>query len=360
MKVGQVVRVTLLLGALPIIAAAQQTESNVRLAAQSKRCQKLLKESVLDFYLPLIDPQHGGYFQDLDEEGNFHGREGKFLVFQGRQLWLFSVLAHADIERERSLAAARTGFEFIREHFYDATRGGYYSKVQRSGKVVDERKHAYLNSFALYGFIAYYEASEDQRALNAANELFDTLETHAHDKVHGGYQEFFKPDWTPITDPNESRYVGAIDTKTYNTHLHLLEAFSELQRVAPRNIVRQRLWELVLINTSTVRHATHECNIDGWSRAWAMIDEPSNLRHSYGHDVECIWLVMRALDALGTPRSTLKGWAKSTADASMKFGYDRQHGGFFNSGPLGAEADDRRKVWWVQTEAMVSMLRCID
>ena len=87
-----------------------------------------------------------------------------------------------------------------------------------------------------------------------------------------------------------------------------------------------------------------------------MIDEPSNLRHSYGHDVECVWLVMRACDSLGTPRGVLSGWAKAIAETSMRFGYDKDNGGFFNSGPLGLEADDRRKIWWVQNEALVSML----
>jgi mannobiose 2-epimerase len=65
---------------------------------------------------------------------------------------------------------------------------------------------------------------------------------------------------------------------------------------------------------------------------------------------------MRAADALGTPRGAINGWAKAMVDLSMRFGYDREHGGFYNSGPLGVESDDRRKVWWVQSEALVAML----
>ena len=40
----------------------------------------------------------------------------------------------------------------------------------------------------------------------------------------------------------------------------------------------------------------------------------------------------------------------------MQFGYDGAHGGFFYTGPLGRPADDTKKEWWVQAEALVSML----
>jgi mannobiose 2-epimerase len=83
---------------------------------------------------------------------------------------------------------------------------------------------------------------------------------------------------------------------------------------------------------------------------------PQNLRDSYGHDVECVWLSLDAADALGLPRSLLRGWGEALCDYSLKHGYDRKHGGFFYTGPLGKPADDTKKEWWVQAEALVSML----
>ena len=169
-----------------VASQAQQAPTVEQLSRHAELCRKLLQQSVVDFYLPCVDREFGGYLQDVSPSGEFHGDGGKFLVFQGRQLWLFSVLADAGIDRENSLEAARTGFDFMQEHFLDSDRGGYYSQVARDGTVVDSRKHAYLNSFALYGLVAYYEATTDQRVLDAANRLFDTLEQHAYDRVHGG------------------------------------------------------------------------------------------------------------------------------------------------------------------------------
>jgi mannobiose 2-epimerase len=182
------------------------------------------------------------------------------------------------------------------------------------------------------------------------------LEERAYDRQDGGYIEFFYRDWTPITNPRETRYVGAIGHKTYNTHLHLLESFAELYRAWPNDLLARRLAELILINTSTVRSSEAHSNVDAFHRDWQVVNEPSNLRASYGHDVECVWLTFDALRTLQNSVGLLRGWGDALCRTSLEFGFDAEHGGFYSSGPLGKPADDRKKIWWVQAEALVSML----
>lgn len=351
---GFVVAISLILATATLAA---ERPSNAHLRAQAERCRQLLKTSLVDFYLPAsVDRTNGGYLENLDAQGRFDPAGEKFLVMQGRQLWFFSVLAEAGIEREASLAAAKSGFTFLRERMRDAEHGGFFAKVSAAGKPVDQRKHAYLHSFALYGFVAYFRASGDPHALIAARELFDVIERRMHDAKHGGYNEFFTHDWKPITDANERGYVGANGTKTYNTHLHLLEAFADLYRAWPDPLVRHRLLELIHINASTVKHPDFNHNVDGWWPGWTVVNTPRNLRASYGHDVECVWLTLDAVRAVELSPSVLRGWAEALAGASLKYGYDRTHGGFFYGGVLGQPADDTKKEWWVQAEALVSML----
>jgi mannobiose 2-epimerase len=343
-------------GMLPALAAGQAPTKQA-LEEQAKRCRELLIKSVVDFYLPdCVDHEHGGYLEELDSTGHFTGTRGKFLVLQGRHLWLFSTLAAEGIRREESLAAARSGFEFLQAKFHDPVQGGYYSRVAANGDPQDKRKHVYLNSFALYGLVAYFRATQDPAALAAARELFEQLEVHAHDERFGGYVEFFDEDWRPVLDTNERGYVGAIGTKTYNSHLHLLESVAALYEIWPDPRVANRLAELIQINTHTVRHPELPCNIDGWSRDWKMIDSARNLRASYGHDVECAWLVLDAARRLKWSPELLRNWAVALCDYSLEHGFDEMHGGFFYTGPLGSAADARHKEWWVQSEALVSML----
>jgi mannobiose 2-epimerase len=324
--------------------------------ALAQRCRDLLRSSVIQFYLPAcVDTQLGGYLE-VQREGRFANGPDKFLVLQARQLWFFSTLAAGGVERERALPAARQGYEFLQRAFLDSTNGGYFAKVTPEGRPLDTRKHAYLNAFALYSLAAYHRASGDATALTAAQSLFRTLEARMHDGTNGGYHEFFTADWQPVTDVGVSGYVGAIGTKTYNTHLHLMEAFAELYREWPDPVLRGRLAELIVINTSTVRDAAQRSNVDAWQPDWRVVNTPRNLRASYGHDVECAWLVLDAARALGQSPALLRSWAQDRCDTSVRLGYDSQHGGFFNAGPLGQPADDTRKEWWVQAEALAGLL----
>ena len=323
---------------------------------QAHRCQRILESSLVDFYLPAcIDLANGGYLESL-REGKFAPTGEKFLTYQARQLWFFSTLVADGFDKDKALAAAKIGFAFIQSKMFDPAHGGYYSKVTDAGSPRDTRKHAYLNSFVLYSLAAYYRATQSPEALEAAQRLFQVLEEKAYDRQHGGYVEFFQSDWRPLTDPSESGYVGAVGVKTYNTHLHLLESFAELYRVWPNPLLARRLHELILINTSTVRVPRVESNVDAYWPNWRVVETPGNLRASYGHDVECVWLTLDATRALGGSPDLLRGWAEALCGTSIQFGFDRQHGGFYSAGPLGKPADDTKKVWWVEAEALVSML----
>ncbi len=339
-----------------LVATLPAAPSAEILQAQALRCERLLKSSVVDFYLPAcVDRENGGYLE-VWRGGKFVPSGEKFLVMQARELWFFSTLAREGIEKEKSLAAAKVGFEFLEAKMLDRKHGGYFAKVTDSGEPKDRRKHVYLNAFSLYALVAYHKASHDPAALDAAKALYQTLDLRAYDRKNGGYLEFFTEDWQAIEDQATPGFVGAIGTKTYNTHLHVLEALAELYRVWPDPSVRRRLEEMVLINVQTVRHPEVFCNIDGWRPDWRMIQAPSNLKASYGHDIECTWLVLDASRALEQPEATLREWAISLCGNSLKYGFDRQHGGFYNTGPPGQPADDTKKEWWVQAEALPSML----
>jgi mannobiose 2-epimerase len=337
-------------------AAADPPPERAALLQQAQRCRQILKTSIVDFYLPAcVDSVNGGYLESL-RGGKFAPAGEKFLTLQGRQLWFFSKLSFLGAQKQGAPAAAKAGFDFLEGHMRDRKHGGYFAKVSDAGQPTDRRKHVYLNAFALYGLVAYHRATGDAQALAAAQDLFRVLEEKAHDKRHGGYVEFFYEDWRPITDAKEPGYVGAIGTKTYNTHLHVLEALAELYRAWPDPLVRQRLAELVVVNANTVRHPDFNCNVDGWRPDWRMVETPANLRASYGHDVECAWLTLDAARALGQSPRLLRGWAEALCAYSLKFGYDRAHGGIYYTGPLGRPADDTKKEWWVQAEALVAML----
>ncbi|MDX1951005.1 MAG: AGE family epimerase/isomerase [Verrucomicrobiota bacterium] len=328
-----------------------------KLREQAELCKRILQESLINFYYPAcLDKEQGGYFEVLDSNGKFSRNGERFLTLQARQTWFFSTLAALGYEREQMIAAAKHGFDFLQGKMLDREHGGYFSKVTDSGEIKDPRKHVYLNAFTLYAISAYCKATEDETALEAAKALFTILEEKAYDQKHGGYLEFFYRDWREISAKNENGYVGAIGHKTYNTHLHVMEALAELYRVWPDARVSRRLGEMVLINMSTVRYPGVDANVDAFERDWTIVQTLGNLRASYGHDIECVWLVKDAAATLNLQQDTLRNWADALGQNCLRYGYDREHGGFYAGGPLGKPADRLEKTWWIQTEALPGTL----
>jgi mannobiose 2-epimerase len=342
---------------LPTAAFAEPPQPDV-LKRQAKRCRELLLRSIVDFYLPAcLDRQHGGYFENLGPDGKFVADGDKFVVLQARHLWLFSILAENNIRQEESLAAARSGYEFLQQHFRDADRGGYFTTVADDGRPLNRRKHCYMNSFALYGLVAYFRATHDPAVLKSARNLFDILEEKAHDAEHGGYQEYFEEDWRAVTGPGlEPAANNPIGTKSYNTQLHLLESIADLCRIDPDPLIARRLAELVQIASRTVQHPDFPANLDVWTRDWRIAQAPRNQLVSYGHEVECTWLVLDADRVLNRSPRLHRQWAVSLVGYTLDHGYDREYGGLYGYGAYGQAATDLKKTWWVQCEALIAML----
>lgn len=323
--------------------------SNASYYEQALQCRKLLRDNLVAFYLPRsVDLNHGGYFETLSMEG-FVSDTTKHLILQSRQLWFFSTLAQRDIETDQAISAAETGYRFLVNRLHDSRNGGHYLSVYRDGRPIDKRKYVYAEAFALYGLVAYYQATRSMPALSLAKAQYEILEKHAHDPIHGGVLEKFSEDWKPLS-------AGNVCRKSFNTHLHIFEAYASLYLVWPDNRLRQRLDELITIITKTMFARSVSNGIQNFHRDWRAENNEKHQRASYGHDLEAVWLVLETLTTLELSLEEHIPWAKAVCNSCLNLGFDYYNGGFFYSGMLGKRAGNRKKVWWVQAEAMVALL----
>ncbi len=327
--------------------------------------REALLDNITPFWYPrCLDRERGGYHLYFDERGDPGPPGEKMIVTQARMVWFFSRLAREGYEkpgqftRDDLLAAARHGFEFLRRKMWDFENGGFYWAVDAAGNEVRApNKHLYGQSFALYALSEYYLASRDEEAMELAVELFDVLEAKAHDARYKGYQEYFAVDWSE-PKPTDHNYMKAphFDAKLMNTHLHLLEAMTAYYRASRRPEARQRLIELIGIETEQVVRKDPVACTDKYERDWTPILENGYDRVSYGHDVENVWLVADACEAAGLDVRRYVPLFEKLWTYSRTHGFDEEQGGFFSSGPLGRSAENLDKVWWVQAEALVSAL----
>lgn len=323
------------------------------------RLEKILTTNIVPFwYDKSLDRANGGYIISFDAQGRLKEPVTKMIVTQARQVWLFSRLARAGYEPARHLEAAELGYRFLKEKMWDPVNGGFYWEVDATGnQKLKANKHLYGQSFALYAISEYALASGSKDALEFATQFFDLLEEKSHDKIHGGYVEYFSPDWTALAS-EASSYMGAPgNVKLMNTHLHLLEAMTTFYRASGSPLARERLLELINIESNTVVRKTLGACTDKYDQDWTVRLDGEYARVSYGHDIENIWLLMDACDAAGVSSYPFMDLYDTLFKYSIQYGQDGRNGGFYYTGKFRMPADDRSKSWWVQAEVIVSALR---
>ena len=116
--------------------------------------------------------------------------------------------------------------------------GGVYWSLNYQGEPQDASKHTYNQAFAIYALSSYFDVSNDMEALQTAYEIYHVIEDKCRDQV--GYMEAFTRDFKPESNEKLSEN-GLMASKTYNTLLHIFEAYTELYRVTKDEAVANRM-----------------------------------------------------------------------------------------------------------------------
>jgi cellobiose epimerase len=324
-----------------------------------------LHHDVLDVWFPrTVDHENGGFRSDFTREWSPAIKSGgKFSVFQGRMTWISSQVAlrRPDL-KDKFLPIAQHGLDYLNNTLWDKQYGGFYwgldDKASTSSYYTDG-KHLYGNSFALYGAAAAYQATKNPEALELAQKAFRWIDEHAHDSKNGGYFEWLTREGKVVEgNPDDVRLQPVpvaefpIGYKSMNTHIHLLESFTQLYEVWKDDTLRQRLGELLAINRDKICLQPGVMNLY-FTNDWRAIPD----HDSYGHDVETAYLMLEAEDVLGKGHDPkTERMAKLLVDHALANGWDEIYGGFYQDGTTFGKPESRLKEWWVQMEGLNSLL----
>jgi len=345
----------------PLVETQPTPQTYRRYAAE---VDAALREDVLNVWFPRsVDSEHGGFHSHFTEGWEKAPSDGKFSVFQGRMTWIAAQIAMRRPEwKDKYLPIVHHGVEYLNGVMWDKQDGGFYWGLDDSGSVTPkftDGKELYGIGFCIYGAAAAYQATHDPEALQLAQKGFRWADEHAHDRVNGGYYEWLTRAGKPVVPNVPSGQIAEVPLggfpigyKSMNTHIHLLEAFTELYRVWPDETLRVRVEELLALVRDKISVTPGAMNLY-FTNSWQAIPD----HDSYGHDVEAAYLMLETDEVLHQQASaSTEKMAKMLVDHALAYGWDKQHGGFYRDGTTFGKPEDKLKEWWVQVEGLNALL----
>lgn len=307
-----------------------------------------LENNILPFWMnKMEDNEEGGFYGQITGEDELKPEASKGAILNARILWTFSS-AYRLLKKPEYLETATRAKRYLIDRFYDPQYGGIYWELDYKGNPLDTKKQIYAIGFAIYGLSEYARATGDEEALAYAQQLFDVIEQHSFDSEQNGYVEALTRDWQPIEDMRLSD-KDENEKKTMNTHLHILEPYTNLYRIWKDERLERQLRNLIEVFISRILDPqTGHLNLffeEDWTNKYRI--------YSYGHDIEASWLIHEAALVLGDPE-VLKRIEPiiiriaQAADEGLN-----PDGSMIYENFLDKQKIDRELHWWVQAENVV-------
>jgi N-acylglucosamine 2-epimerase len=117
-----------------------------------------LLDKVIPFWLNNSkDEEFGGYFTCLDRKGKVFDTD-KFIWLQAREVWMFSSLYNNVEQKPEWLEMALHGAEFLKKYAKDAD-GNWYFSLTRQGEPLIQPYNIFSDCFACMAFGQLYKAT---------------------------------------------------------------------------------------------------------------------------------------------------------------------------------------------------------
>ena len=312
---------------------------------QYNKLAQQYKNNLLDNVLPFwsrhsLDREHGGYFTCLDREGRVYDTD-KFVWLQNRQVWTYSMFYNRLEQKPEWLNIARHGAEFLAQHGRDE-EGNWYFALDRTGQPLVQPYNIFSDCFAAMAFSQYALASGESSAKEIALQAYNNV-LRRQDNPKGKYNKAY-----PGTRSLKSLAVPMI-LANLALEMDWLLADNELEVVLDRTVSEVMQDFRDPKNNLMYEHVTpvgkHLDCFDG------RLINP-------GHGIEAMWFVMDI--ARRRNDTELINQAVDVVLSTLEFAWDREYRGLYYfmdaEGYPPQQLEWDRKLWWVHLETLVALL----
>ena len=309
-----------------------------------KQLAELYKNALLNDVIPFweqhsLDWEQGGYFTCLDRSGKVY-ETYKFIWLQNRQVWIFSMLYNQLEQRENWLKIAAHGANFLAQHGCDA-EGNWYFAIDRAGNPLVQPYNIFSDCFAAMAFSKYALASGEESAKEIALQAYNNV-LRRKDNPKGKYNKTY-----PGTRPLKSLAVPMI----------LANLSLEMEWLLPQEKLEQVL-------EATVQEVmTDFLDCDRWLMYENVAPDGSHVDSfegrliNPGHGIEAMWFIM---DIANRRQDTATiHQAVDVVLNILSFAWDTEYGGLYYfmdaQGHPPQQLEWDQKLWWVHVESLVAL-----
>lgn len=266
---------SLLLASSMLCAQTPET----RLSQLTDQAHADLVNNILPFWLNHSQDPSGGFYGSVFTDGTGNHNTDKGSILCARILWTFSE-AYRRYGNPAHKQIADRAAEYYMAHFIDYANNRVYWSVTPSGAPSDLSSQTYAMAYGIYGLAAHYQATNNSASLTTAQQIMQMIESQLHDSNGGWYER-----------------IGSTE-KMHNPHIHILESYTALYKVAPDEQLARCIREALDI-LRTERYATTPVD--------------------YGHKMEMAWLMTDAAYALADEELIIQteNHALTLADQAM-------------------------------------------
>jgi len=304
----------------------------------------LYKNTLLNNVIPFweqhsIDWEQGGYFTCLDRQGKVYDTD-KFIWLQNRQVWIFSMLYNQVEAKEDWLKIAANGAHFLAKNGRD-DEGNWYFSLTRDGHPLVQPYNIFSDCFAAMAFSKYALASGEEWAKEIALQSYHNV-LRRKDDPKGKYNKTY-----PNTRPMKSLAVPMI----------LANLSLEMDWLLPHD-------QLAHILDTTVQEVMHDFLDQERGLMYEHVSPDGSHLDSFegrlinpGHGIEAMWFIMDIANRQHDTQTINR--AVDVVMNILNFAWDREHGGLYYfmdaKGHPPQQLEWDQKLWWVHLESLVAL-----
>ena len=302
-----------------------------------------------EFWKKTYDPKYGGFFTNIDREGNSMDQNLKTTLTQSRVAYAFA-RAYMITGNQEYLKYARYAVDFLQKKCWDQKHGGFYSSLNRQGKCIDSKdeqvKWSFMQHYALLGLTAVYDAERRPEDLKFLVKVRQLLDEKLWDSRVGfeGYFEMADYDWS---NPRGKGFTPTVDCIT--THGLSLYLLTNEEKYRKRLIeLGDQIVKYIYPTLKTRKLGFAESYDSDWK-------ETDNSYLFIGHVLKTAWCLERIY--LIEPKPEYKEAAEVLLQHIYQKGWDQQHGGpYTNADSLQGVITNNNKDYWTLEQAITAGL----